>query len=257
MTSPLLVGVIFGEAQGQGWEQAGELALAFVLSAAIGLEREINQKNAGLRTHTLVGFASALIVLVSKYGFGDVLAPGTVVLDPSRIAAQIVTGIGFIGGGVIFVRKDLVRGLTTASIIWLTAAVGMACGAGLPLLALITFGGHFAVMFGFPLLVKRLPRSRWSPSLLHISYLDGKGVLRDILVTCTRASFSVSRLNVTKESRAMSDRENLGAEETQDQRVVTVALEVRGSRTIAQLILKLSELDGVLSVTSGDALTSE
>ena len=127
--------MLFGEPIGQSWVQLSELALAFVLSALIGLEREIRQKSAGLRTYTLVGVSSALIMLISKYGFTDIIENGRVVLDPSRVAAQIVTGIGFIGGGVIFVRKDLVRGLTTASIVWLTAAVGMAAGAGLPILA--------------------------------------------------------------------------------------------------------------------------
>ena len=124
--------MFFGEPIGQSSIQLAELALAFVLSALIGLEREIRQKSAGLRTYTLVGVSSALIMLVSKYGFTDILENGRVVLDPSRVAAQIVTGIGFIGGGVIFVRKDIVRGLTTASIVWLTAAVGMAAAAGLP-----------------------------------------------------------------------------------------------------------------------------
>lgn len=84
---------------GQGWHQLGDLALAFGLSTLIGLERELRQKSAGLRTHTIVGVASALIVLVGKYGFSDVLSPGRVVLDPSRVTAQIVSGIGFIGGG--------------------------------------------------------------------------------------------------------------------------------------------------------------
>ena len=111
----------FGEPTGQGWEQAAELAIALALSAAIGVEREIRQKSAGLRTHTLVGFASALFVLVSKYGFSDVLGDH-VTLDPSRVAAQVVSGLGFIGGGLIFVRRDVVRGLTTAATIWLTAA---------------------------------------------------------------------------------------------------------------------------------------
>src|SRR5271157_5839009 len=128
--------IAFAEPIGQGWLQFSELALAFLLSALIGLEREIRQKSAGLRTYTLVGVSSGLIMLVSKYGFTDIIENGRVVLDPSRVAAQIVTGIGFIGGGVIFVRKDLVRGLTTASIVWLTAAVGMAAGAGLPILAI-------------------------------------------------------------------------------------------------------------------------
>ena len=110
--------------------------MAFTLSALIGLERELRQKAAGLRTHTLVGVASALIMLVSKYGFSDVLVPEHIILDPSRVAAQVVSGVGFIGAGLIFVRKDAVRGLTTAAVVWLVAAIGMACGGGLPGLAL-------------------------------------------------------------------------------------------------------------------------
>ena len=135
---------------GQSWLQLSELALAFVLSALIGLEREVGQKSAGLRTYTLVGTSSALIMLVSKYGFTDIIENGRVVLDPSRVAAQIVSGIRFIGGGVIFLRKDIVRGSTTASILWLTAAVGMAAGAGLPILAFAVTCGHFIVVFVFP-----------------------------------------------------------------------------------------------------------
>ena len=141
---------LLGEPMGQSWVQLAELALAFLLSASIGLEREIRQKSAGLRTYTLVGFSSALVMLVSKYGFTDTLESGRVVLDPSRIAAQIVSGIGFIGGGLIFVRKDIVRGLTTAATVWLTAAVGMACGAGLPILAIAVTLGHFVCDRGFP-----------------------------------------------------------------------------------------------------------
>src|ERR1700728_4219891 len=184
---------------GQSWVQLSELALAFVLSALIGLEREMRQKSAGLRTYTLVGFSSALIMLVSKYGFTDIIEAGRVVLDPSRMAAQIVSGIGFIGGGVIFVRKDIVRGLTTASIVWLTAAVGMACGAGLPILAMAVTLGHFVVVFVFSPIERRLPKSRWAPSSLQISYQDGRGVLREVLAICTRSEFAVSRVHVERD----------------------------------------------------------
>src|ERR1700743_2861526 len=107
---------------GEGWLQIGELGLALLLSACIGLERELRQKNAGLRTHTLVGVGSALFMLISKYGFTDVLEKQMVVLDPSRVAAQIVSGIGFIGAGLIFVHRGSVRGLTTAASIWVPAA---------------------------------------------------------------------------------------------------------------------------------------
>ena len=99
------------------WALLLPVALALVLSMLIGLEREAGAKSAGLRTHALVGVGAAVFMLISKYGFADLL-------DPSRVAAQIVSGIGFIGGGLIFVRQDAVRGLTTAATIWLVAAVG-------------------------------------------------------------------------------------------------------------------------------------
>ncbi|HET8560058.1 MAG TPA: MgtC/SapB family protein, partial [Marmoricola sp.] len=101
----------FGQPFGQGWPQVADLFLALVLSTGIGLERELRQKSAGMRTHTLVGLGAALMMLVSKYGFTDVLGNG-VSLDPSRVAAQIVSGIGFIGGGLIFVHRGAVSGLT-------------------------------------------------------------------------------------------------------------------------------------------------
>ena len=189
---------LFPEPFGQGSLQFAELGLALVLSALIGLEREIRQKSAGLRTYTLVGLASALIMLVSKYGFTDLLAQGRVVLDPSRMAAQIVSGIGFIGGGVIFVRKDLVRGLTTATTIWVTAAVGMACGGGLPLLAVAVTAANFVVVFGFRPLERLLPKSRWAPSSLRVIYEDGRGILRDILTVCTHEEFAVTGVEVER-----------------------------------------------------------
>lgn len=150
--------ILSGELSGQSWLQLGELGMAFLLSAGIGLERELRLKSAGLRTYTLIGLSSALFILISKYGFTDVLLPGRIVLDPSRVAAQIITGIGFIGAGIIFVRGNTVRGLTTAATVWLTAAVGMACGAGLPLLAIAATALHFVVILVFPSVIRRLPR---------------------------------------------------------------------------------------------------
>lgn len=111
------------------------LGMAFVLSMAIGIEREINQKSAGLRTHMLVGVGSALFMIISNYGFNDISGERGYPLDGSRIAAQVVSGIGFLGAGLIFVRRDLVRGLTTAASVWLVAAVGMAAGSGMFIIA--------------------------------------------------------------------------------------------------------------------------
>ncbi|MGH2871098.1 MAG: MgtC/SapB family protein, partial [Solirubrobacteraceae bacterium] len=88
------------------WDLLWRLGLALVLSTAIGLEREVRQKNAGMRTYALVGTGAALIMLVSTYGFAGVLHSRLIVLDPSRVAAQVVSGIGFIGGGLIFVQRN-------------------------------------------------------------------------------------------------------------------------------------------------------
>lgn len=145
------------EVSGQGAKQFVELGMAFLMSAAIGLEREFRHKSAGLRTYTVVGTSSALFLLISKYGFTDALIDGKIVVDPSRVAAQIVSGIGFIGAGLIFVKQDSVKGLTTAATVWLVTAVGMACGAGLPLLALAVTLAYFVVVFVFPFLMRLLP----------------------------------------------------------------------------------------------------
>jgi putative Mg2+ transporter-C (MgtC) family protein len=197
---------------GQGLLQLEELTLAFVLSSLVGLEREIRQKSAGLKTYTLVGVSAALFMLVSKYGFMDVLANGKVVVDPSRVAAQVVSGIGFIGGGVIFMRRDVVRGLTTAASVWLTAALGMACGAGLPILAVATTVGHFIIMFVFPQITRVLPRDRRTAARLRISYEDGRGLLRTILVTSTQLRFAIDRVELeparsAEESQDLADLE--------------------------------------------------
>ena len=194
----------------------------------------------GLRTHTLVGVGAALFLLVSKYGFNDVLVSGRLdVLDPSRVAAQIVSGIGFIGGGLIFVRGDIVRGLTTAAIVWVTAAIGMACGAGLWLLAIAVTAGHFAVVLGFTALTPRLPRSRYTASGLRIVYEDGRGVLRSVLAECTRRSFAIAGVDTQRLDSTPA--------------TVAVTLEVQGRGSIDRLAAALQDLDGVLHVTARDA----
>src|SRR5262245_31756109 len=229
---------------GQGWEQVGELGLAFGLSALIGLEREWRQKSAGLRTHTLVGVGAALFVLVSKYGFGNVLGDG-VVLDPSRVAAQVVSGIGFIGGGLIFVRGDAVRGLTTAAIVWVTAAIGMACGAGLAVLAVVATAIHFVVVFVFPWLAAALPRSRYLGYGLRVVYADGRGILRDVLAECTRKGFTIAQVGTRH-----LDHADGGVP------AVAVTLEVQGQPSADPLAIALNDLPGVLEVTTTDLARS-
>lgn len=107
------------------------LLVAGILGAIIGLDREYRAKEAGYRTHFLVSLGSALIMIVSQYGFQEIIKQDSVTLDPSRVAAQVVSGIGFIGAGTIIFQKQIVRGLTTAAGIWATAGIGLAVGAGM------------------------------------------------------------------------------------------------------------------------------
>lgn len=111
------------------WNFIMRLCVAGLCGTLIGLDREYRVKDAGFRTHFLVALGSALIMIVSQYGFADILTHPGVGLDPSRIAAQVVSGIGFIGAGTIIIHRQLVRGLTTAASLWATAGIGLAAGA--------------------------------------------------------------------------------------------------------------------------------
>lgn len=114
------------------------LLLATLLGSVIGFEREYHAKEAGVRTHLLVALGSCLFMIISVYGFDFMLDRDHVSFDPSRIASQVVTGIGFIGAGTIILQKQMVRGLTTAAGLWVTAAIGLACGNGMYVIAVVT-----------------------------------------------------------------------------------------------------------------------
>ncbi len=130
-------------------ELALRLALSLGLGAVIGFEREYHRRAAGFRTHSLVALGAALFTVVGAYGFEEG--------DPTRIAAQIVTGIGFIGAGTILQYRGSVRGLTTAASLWAVAAVGMAAGAGLYVLALV---GSLLVLVALWLMDRLAERAR-------------------------------------------------------------------------------------------------
>lgn len=216
---------------GQGPLQIGELLLAFVLTSLVGLERNIRGKGAGMRTQAIVGVASAIFLMVSKYGFFDVLGPN-VTLDPSRVAAQIVSGVGFLGAGLIITQHSRVRGLTTAASVWECAAIGTAAGAGLWLLAIVVTALHFVITFGFNWLQERLPNKGRYPSYLDISYLDGQGLLRELLSTITRAGWAVQRSQPRRSGHELA----------------RLVLELEGAKDTAPLISSLSEIGGVSSV---------
>lgn len=216
---------------GQAWPQLGELALAFVLSSLIGLERQLRGKSAGLRTQAIVGTASALFLLVSKYGFTNVLGDN-VVLDPSRVAAQIVSGLGFLGGGLILTRRGRVSGLTTAASVWETAAIGMAAAAGLWVLALAVTTLHFVVVYGYTALAHRLPGGRDAQIHVDVVYEDGRGLLREVLPRLTSAGWTVNRVESHEASDGMA----------------ALTIELIGRSDDGRLVQTLTQIDGVHSV---------
>lgn len=126
--------------------------VAALCGTAIGYERATQRKSAGIRTHMVVAVASALFMLVSKYGFFDLLSLHDISLDPSRIAAQIVTGISFIGAGTILVRREQISGLTTAAGVWATAAIGMAVGAGMYVIGIVSTVFLFIIQIIFTMI---------------------------------------------------------------------------------------------------------
>jgi putative Mg2+ transporter-C (MgtC) family protein len=242
----------WGEPSGQGWTQVAELLLALVLCSLIGLERELKQKSAGLRTHTLVGVGAALFLLVSKYGFTDVLVEGRIVLDPSRMAAQIVSGIGFIGGGLIFVRRDVVRGLTTAAVVWISVAGGCACAAGLPVLALVVTAAHFLVVYGYPPLIRLATRTQPATSVVRVSYRDGEGVLRAVLELVTRLGYSVQHAVTERQHLDRDEPDEHGQPLVHAPRLIELRMRLLGPRRVNELLTVLAEQSGVVSVETGD-----
>ncbi len=208
-------------------ELLGRLLLAAVLGGAIGAERELNDQAAGLRTHMLLTIGACLFTLVSAYGFG-----GGIGTDPSRLAAQIVTGIGFLGGGAIVRHGLTVKGLTTAASIWATASVGVAIGAGRYVLgvggAVLVVGTLFALRRVSDLL------QRW-------------GVSREEFVLATVAGFDVQRLvELVRSERA--DLRGLERQETTDGDRVVLLVKLRPRYRPEQLLDAIGRMEGVRQV---------
>jgi putative Mg2+ transporter-C (MgtC) family protein len=145
------------------------LGIATLLGCIIGLERERRIWAAGMRTHMLVCVGSALFMIVSLFGFSDVLQTPGVMLDPSRVAAQVASGVGFLGAGTIIFRRDAVRGLTTAASLWVVAAIGLASGGGLYLAAIATTVLALLILAALKPLERRLFTDRRPQNLLVVA----------------------------------------------------------------------------------------
>lgn len=257
----------FDQSQGQTWPQFGQLLVAAVLSATIGAERELQHKSAGLRTNTLVGIGAALFMLISKFGTLDVLHQYLVVLDPSRIAAQIVSGIGFLGGGIIFKQRNEIRGLTTAAAVWLSAAVGAACGAGLLRLASASTLLYFVTVLIYPTFWHFLQRRFKLQTAMEVSavvrYRARPDGLQTVLQALMGARFHVR--SVTRLEEVAADQAGSPSSAAEDQtpiglrrdagkqsRTFDVHLTVDGLRTPNDLIHALTQLDCVISISIAD-----
>ena len=203
----------------------GWMLLALVLSASIGLERQVRGKSAGLRTQAIVGLTACLMMLISKYGFSDILVDGITRYDPSRVASQIVSGIGFLGAGIILTRHGAIRG-----------AIGMACGAGLWWLAVAGTVLHFIVIALLtPLVQFILMRTHGHKVTLTIHYTPGHGVLSTILSQVSSLGWTVSAVSTHTDS---SDRATTAR--------FTAATRQDLSRSL--LVTTLADLDGVAGV---------
>ena len=240
----------------QWWQMFLALTVALVLSTAIGFERQSRNKSAGMRTHAMVGMGAALFMVVSKYGFSDVLLENLVRLDPSRLAAQVVSGIGFIGAGLVFVRNNKVRGLTTAASIWVTAAVGTAAGAGLILPAVFVTAAHFVIVYLYPMLTGKIQLGAQTQYLLKVTYADGMGALRDVLRTCIDQGFRVQGFTAIRgDTEAGNSVINRLLHDTEPRVLagfVGVELELEGSAPASGLISRLSQLASVTEVSMAD-----
>lgn len=152
------------------------LSVAALFGALIGLERERKDWAAGMRTHMMVSVGSCLIMIVSGYGFMDVLSRGAdnITLDPSRVAAQVVSGIGFIGAGtILFIKKGIVRGLTTAAGLWTVAAIGLATGGGMYIAAGATTVIALIILFAIQPLEKYVTKKFKHKTLRIVAYEHG------------------------------------------------------------------------------------
>lgn len=210
------------------------LLLAAVLGSLIGFERERLLWAAGIRTHMLVCVGACLFMIVSAYGFADSLASQHVVLDPSRVAAQVVSGIGFLGAGAILARGEIVKGLTTAASIWTVAAIGLAVGGGLFFAAGISTAIIIVILAGVKPL-EEIYRSRNQNCRLSVEAANGALTPELVKATLNIRTGQIKRFLVrTRDAGTLDD--------------VTVILSRVSSRDITDFAAKLRTVEGVNNV---------
>jgi putative Mg2+ transporter-C (MgtC) family protein len=210
------------------------LSTAAALGGAIGMERELRERQAGLRTHLVVCLGSALFTLVSAYGFREFLVSGgsLVRTDPTRIAAQIVSGIGFLGAGAIIRQGLSVRGLTTAATLWLVAAIGMASGAGYYDAAIIATAGALLTLGPLRIVAYRATRRFRSETERLLVEVAAGGSPAPVIEAVERYGRVVS-LDVSQEG---------------DRRGIAIDIALHGQQSSPRVVAAVAEIDGVLEV---------
>lgn len=172
------------------------LLIAMLLGGVIGIEREYRSKEAGFRTHFLVALGSALFCIVSQYGFGFDLK------DSSRVAAQVVSGIGFLGAGTIIFQKNVVRGLTTAAGLWVTAAIGLACGSGMFAAAAIATA---LIIVGLEVLILFIPHIGRTVVELSFSTTSEESI-KQVVNKLKKAGIRITSFKLRKQISAQGDK---------------------------------------------------
>ncbi|KAB0637338.1 methyltransferase [Burkholderia stagnalis] len=213
-------------------ELMGRLLLAALLGSVVGIERERLNWAAGLRTHMLVCVGASLVMLVSIFGFEDVVGRNGIVVDPSRVAAQVVSGIGFLGAGSILLRGEVVRGLTTAASLWAVAGIGLAAGGGMYMAAIGATAIVLVILAGVKPLERRFIAQRQQRRLRIVA--DRGGLTLDTL----HDALGARRVRVKQFIVQQSD-DDPGIDN------VSVALSRTSHPEFVAICLTLQQLDGV------------
>ncbi|HTH45014.1 MAG TPA: MgtC/SapB family protein [Oxalicibacterium sp.] len=212
------------------------LCVAAILGGLVGLERERLEWAAGLRTHMVVCVGAALMMIVSAFGFADILGTPNVALDPSRVAAQVVSGIGFLGAGtILFLRQEVIRGLTTAASLWTVAGVGLAVGGGMYVAAITATALVVLILAGVRPLERRMFRR---DRIKHVSVLIDR---QHVSLLRMQGEIESSGAKVQQIALKMGDTPD-------DDRVDITFLRGIPKEAMLDMAMRLKSLEGVRSV---------
>ncbi|MBB3113856.1 putative Mg2+ transporter-C (MgtC) family protein [Paenibacillus phyllosphaerae] len=226
------------------WEITFRMVLALLLGGLIGLERELGGHFAGFRTHILVCLGSAAIVILSIYGFSEFASEPNVRMDPARLAAQVISGIGFLGAGTIMRTGLTISGLTTAASLWVVAAIGLTVGAGFYFGAAILTLLVAVSLFFFNKMEKRFSRTKKTRHLI-IRVSKGSTCLNQVVSHLSHNGIQINKLMMETEDSSGSE----------GILIIRLHLKLKKTNRYEQIIAELSLIDGMRGLeTEGEAI---